>query len=157
MWIQSNQMFPSICQCSDSSEKHITKYLSLCYTSLCVGSYWGSINWRQWPKLPSRTSWRGGDVWSIRENRISLYHCCLNTQLVRTTQKILPLMLIASTGPSEINSITCSESKLLNRVQITASIWAVYIYPISELFNLFQLGLALTCHCRLVTCCQACM
>lgn len=99
--------------------KNTLLYLSPCCFSLYVGSYWGSISWRQSPKPPSRTSWRGGDVWSSRENRISPYHCCLNTQLVRTTQKMLPLMLTAPTGPSDTDSRTCSWSKPLNNVQIT--------------------------------------
>lgn len=82
-------------------EPHVSHYLPMqwqrvqthyhdlcpqCRFSLCAGSCWGSISWRQWPKPPSRMSWRGGDVWSSRENRISPCHCCLNTQTVRTTR-----------------------------------------------------------------------
>lgn len=55
----------------------------LIFVSVCVGNYWGSISWRQWPKSPSRKSLRGGNVWRSRESRISPYRCCLNTQLVR--------------------------------------------------------------------------
>ncbi len=100
MCLQAFNKYSASCEFV-KTQYYIYRVVFLC---VCVESYWGSIIWKQWPEPPSRTSWRGGDVWSSRENRISPYHCCLNTQLVRRetcTSKN------TSTGPSQINSVTC--------------------------------------------------